>query len=109
MNIHVHIERVVLEGSSPTLLELESDVEAALIRALESSPWPADLRGGDRFPGAAGLQATESRARPLGERIGDAIHAAMSGELPSFGGRPRMREGTDGYPRTMPSGRGVLP
>jgi len=102
MNIHVYIERIVLDGPLPHLPELESGVQTALMRALGSSPLPIGQHPGARSSGAEPAPAHVNHDGPLAERIGNAVHAAMSAEPLSIEAGARMQGRIDGYSQCLP-------
>ncbi len=84
MNVHVHIERLVLDGlplQPAQAPAVQSAVEAELARLLTADGLPPDLqRGGGRSGTRAADVALPPTTAPdhLGTRLGKAIHEGMN-------------------------------
>ena len=76
LNVHVHIDRIVIDGSAPaTQRDIEAAVAAELTRALAQHPLPAVLRHGGDVTDNTG---TVDPRLPIGDRIGSAIFTSLS-------------------------------
>ena len=86
MNIHLHIERLILDGlplESSHAPHVQLAVEAELSRLLAEQGLAAHLRAGGAVPGirATGIQITEgSQPAAIGTQIAQSVYSGIGNE-----------------------------
>jgi hypothetical protein len=83
MNIHIHIERLILDGLPITRYEgtlVQASVETELTRLLIENGLATELRAGSRIPSvhANTIQLTsDNNPAPMGAQIAQAVYSEI--------------------------------
>lgn len=79
MNIHLHIERLVLDGySTAKPQDVEATLTAELSRLLSMGELPGLLQRGGAVPTLRGEMLPGSKPAGLGERIGQGVYRCLT-------------------------------
>jgi hypothetical protein len=82
MNIHLHIERLILDGlpiERNQASHVQAAVEAELTRLLGANGLAADLQEGGAIPSvrANGIQITNSNPAQIGTQIAQSVYSGV--------------------------------